>query len=600
MRTLDNRAILDLGDTVNTTISGSLSSLAISQTDENNTTYALFPTALNSPPIITSGIADASTPQIKPIQAVDKGEYKLYVNSDSTIRAITGQTIKFKVEAIQPDTLNVENGIPRIIPARSRLSYLWRKDGVEITNSPSSSILRFIISGSELTLRDIDTTFTGLYTCDVSNDISTTISEDIDLEVVDLESDTYFVSNQITNPFLLNGTDGWTNVVGEVQARQISKQPTENFKIVNDIESFGYTTDMFYPRPYQLNFTDVEGYDINKLVDGGGYLSRQKINYYQNGETPVVSAYQDVDLTDIQEYIQNSIYGVKGVRAIFTCYIGNAVTRYIHSEYVASLERRRNKKSYWLAKPRLSRENWLVAGPPELNERVEVIIEEYNLDNRLRSQVLDLTTSNVQEQSSIILLDPWTKAIQSKYGQKVSPQSKGDNHDAIILASDELFQSDSNKNTLGQYVEHNKIVIDKLNFNTTKIRIRINFYMFDARLTELDDNFYDSTTELYDIVSWQKTWKTKTYEESADKYIQQEMWPIKTTPIQKKIPKSGVSRGLVTGLNLNLIPLTDDNRDTYYTNNIGRLTNNTASFVPNTLQPDPGPLAFRRFLNSIS
>jgi len=599
MRTLDNRAILDLGDTNNITISGSLSSLAISQTDENDTTYALFPTALNSPPIITSGIADASIPQIKPIQAVDRGEYRLYVNSDSTVRVISGQTIKFRVEAIQPNTLNVENGIPKIIPALSRLSYLWRKDGVEITNTPSSSLSQFIISGSELTLRNIDPTFTGLYSCDVINDISTTVSEDIDLEVIDIESDIYFLSNQITNPFLLNGTDGWTNVVGEVQAKQLSKQPTENFKIVNDIESFGYTTDMFYPRPYQLNFTDIKGFNTNNLVNGGGYLSRQKVNYYQNGETPIVSAYQDIDLTDIQEYIQNSIYGVKGVRAIFTCYIGNAVTRFLHSEYVASLERRRNKKSYWLSKPRLSVENWLVAGPPELSEQVEVIREEYDLDNRVRSQVLDLTTNGVQEQSSIILLDPWTKAIQSKFGQKVSPQSKGDRHDAIILANDQLFQSDSNKNTLGQYVEHNKVVIDKLNFNTTKIRIRINFSMYDPRLTELDEKFYDTSNELYDIVSFQKTWKTGTYEESADNFIANQMWPDETKAIQKKIPKSGVSRGLVTGLNLNLIPLIDNNRDNHYTKSIGQVMSNNISFVPNTLQPPQNPIAFRMFLNSI-
>ncbi len=288
------------------------------------------------------------------------------------------------------------------------------------------------------------------------------------------------------------------------------------------------------------------------------------------------------------------------MRAIFTCYIGNAVTRFIHSEYVASLRKRRNKKSYWLRKPRLSRENWLVAGPPEVNEQVEVIIEEYDLDNRLRSRVLDLATNTIQEQSNIILLDPWTKAMRSKFGQKVASNSKGDKYDAAILASDELFGNDQSKNTLGQYVQHYKVVIDKLNFNTTKIRIRINFNIFDVRLTELEEDFYSTSNELYDIVSWQKTWKTKTYQESPSKYIANEMWPDKSKPIQKKIPKSGVSRGLVTGLNLNLIPLIDDSRDSYYTNNIGKLTSNTASFVPNTLQPGPsGPLAFGAFLNSL-
>ena len=603
MRSLDNRLILDLGNNTNTRISGSLTSLEISEVDENDTIYALFPTTLNNPPIITGGIADASIPQIKPAQALNKNEYSLYVNSDSTVRVVTGETIKLRVEAIQPNTLNVENGIPKILPPRTRLDYLWRKDGVEIATTPSSNPSQYIVSENELTLSNIDLTFTGVYSCDVSNDISSTVSENIDLEIVDLESNDQFLTNRIINPFLLDGTNGWTSVVGEIQAKQLSKQPTENFKIVNDIESFGYTTDMFYPRPYQLNFNDVKGYDIYNLVDGGGYLSRQKINYGQNGETSIVSAYQDIDLTEIQEYIQNSIYGVKGVRAVFTCYIGNAVTKFIHSEYVSSLRRRRNKKSYWLSKPRLSRENWLIAGPPEVNERVEVIIEEYDLDNRLKSQVLDLTTRTVREQSNIILLDPWTKVIQQKFGQKVSPQSKGDKHDAVILASDELFQSDSNKNTLGQYVEHNKVVIDRLNFNTTKIRIRVNFYIFDIRLFELDERFFSGTDELFDVAEFQKTWQTKTYNESPNKFISFEMWPDKTIPIQKKIPKSGISRGLVTGLNLNLIPLTIDDstgRDSLYTQNIGqKIADSNPLPVPNTLQPPKSEADFETFLRRL-
>ena len=234
MRSLDNRLILDLGNNTNTRISGSLTSLEISEVDENDTIYALFPTTLNNPPIITGGIADASIPQIKPAQALNKNEYSLYVNSDSTVRVVTGETIKLRVEAIQPNTLNVENGIPKILPPRTRLDYLWRKDGVEIATTPSSNPSQYIVSENELTLSNIDLTFTGVYSCDVSNDISSTVSENIDLEIVDLESNDQFLTNRIINPFLLDGTNGWTSVIGEIQAKQLSKQPTENFKIVNE------------------------------------------------------------------------------------------------------------------------------------------------------------------------------------------------------------------------------------------------------------------------------------------------------------------------------------------------------------------------------
>ena len=131
------------------------------------------------------------------------------------------------------------------------------------------------------------------------------------------------------------------------------------------------------------------------------------------------------------------------------------------------------------------------------------------------------------------------------------------------------------------------MIINQLNFNTTKIRIRLNFTSADIRLSDLDPTFTENTDEIFDLISWQKPYKRNTSpltQEGDFIYFSLSQLPKNQgKPITKFVSKNGVSRGLITGLNLNLIPLLDEKRNDYYTYNIGSVISNTQTKVPSTL-----------------
>ncbi len=579
MRGIDGNVIIDLRDGIDTQITSPLTSIALSTTNENDTRYTLFPININQTPIIVSGILNASEPPIKSIQAASSDLRILYINADNIVRIAANERIVLKIQAIQPNIPNVENGIPQIIPPTQGLIYTWKRDGNVLINDGDYTIVN-----NTLTIKNTDPTLSGLYSCDVSNDIGTTSSEEVEFEIVDIEADPFFYQNHIENPIAADDTDSWVSSIGNIEAKKLSNTPTYTYKKVNNVNNFGYTVDMFYPRPYQLNYYDINNYDINNLVTRGGYFTRPKLNYYINGETTTVSAYQDIDLTDIQDYIQNTIYGVRGVRAVFSCYIGNAVSRFRHTTGFYNPYARLNAKNYQQNSSRLSLDNMSRAGLPEINESAEVVIEEYNGYNQLPINLYNQDTTITTRVSRISLLDPWTKA---KNANTI-------NQDAFIRVSNILNtlygSEDLNRYTLGQYVEHNKVVINKLNFETNKIRIRLNFICRDPRLVDVFEEFTSSTDELYDVVSWEPP--TTAFTPAPNNILQfdgnasmlfrlQQDKP--NVPILRLMPKNGLSRTLITGLNLNLIPITDQDRVNYYTNNIGSPINNQPTIIPNQL-----------------
>ena len=571
MRSIDGSVILDLGDGKNTTITKPLTSLPISTVDENDTNYNLYPVPLNEPPIITRGIQDASTPKIRPIQAIQLGIQSLYINGDGTVRIALGSTITLRVNAEQPNILNVENGVPKIIEAEQKLTYVWRKDNnVITTENPSANEPGFIINGNELTIQNPDLTYSGLYSCDVLNDIGATSSEDIELEIVDVENNQLFRLNHIVNPIGRNGMDSWTNTVGQIQTRGFSNIPTEEFKQPNKPDLFGYTSDMLNPDPLNLYYGYVSNYNPYTLLANANYFTRSNIDYFINGEVAIASCYQDIDLTDLQEYIQGSVYGITGLTGVFTCYIGNAGSRFLHSQNFISPTSRRRKSRYKPGESRLSLDNMRIAGLPEINETVEVIIEQYDKETLIPSRYR-IENGSILSGPRITLLDPWRKTLDSINTNNLFQK--------VETAASRLFGGNSNNvYTLGQFIQHNKVVIDPINFNATKVRIRLNFRVNDSRLTEEDPKFTENTNEIYDINSWQQPYGPS---ESGGVVVSNTNLYIATNqasrprnqnrPISAYIPKNGMSRGLVTGLNFNVVPRLRDQSDENTVNDIGSL-----------------------------
>jgi len=79
--------------------------------------------------------------------------------------------------------------------------------------------------------------------------------------------------------------------------------------------------------------------------------------------------YQDIDLSEITDYISGRAYGSEGVRAYFGCMIGNAITRFIPTLDILGPDERNKEDFYFTSVPRLTYENFVLAGPVTIGRK---------------------------------------------------------------------------------------------------------------------------------------------------------------------------------------------------------------------------------------
>jgi hypothetical protein len=150
MRYADGTLIGDLGDNVLAITTGSVLSPVTSSIDENSTRYSLIPVQINQPPVFYKSITDETTPPTLSypplirnpyrLPTIDENTQKLYRHPNGVIKVVANSSIRIKVTAEQPATLNIENGIPQVLPPQTGLTYQWFKDGVEINSSGIASL----------------------------------------------------------------------------------------------------------------------------------------------------------------------------------------------------------------------------------------------------------------------------------------------------------------------------------------------------------------------------------------------------------------------------------------------------------------------------
>lgn len=573
MRFPDNTLIGDLNDNYSAKTSGSLTSQQQSSVNENETSYDLLPVAINKPPIITLSISEASTPKIQQANTADASGKYMYLFPDGSVKVNLGVDITLSMQAQQPNVLNVENGIPKLIPATSDLTYLWRKDGLIIASYSSDSLQsRLTVSGSNIIFKNIQPEHAGVYTCEVSNDIGTVTSEPITLEVLNLDFDSYFYKNLVRNPYGIEGTDEWNSLSTNLTTKNISKIPSQEYSRPNRVDLFGYTVDMMHPRPYQIDTGVIKNLNMtsNLLGTNASYFTRTRYKLLEDENNYLVRAYQDIDVTDIQDLIKGSIYGVEGVRAFFSCYIGNAISNFVPTVELTDIATRGDTKSYIMSKPRISVENFLNSGPGlGSKESIYITLEEFNNETRLPSVVMD-DSGNIKSLSDrIIIWDPWSESMGNYWNRQFYTndiykvgQSPGGAVDAVLFTAANFYPNEQERYTYGQYVQFNKRILERLNPNTTKVRITLNFETNDSRLR---DYYYTSrgggSDEPYEFMSWDLPYKRHSWN------VQPGTWQetilgrqINLTKNKDKLyrdflPTINEPRGMITAVNLSLIPI---------------------------------------------
>lgn len=604
MRFPDGTLIGDLNDNFSAKTSQSISFVGLSTTDENQTVYDLLPVVINRPPEIVRPITEASQPPIEPYEVADATGKSMYLFPDGTVKVNLGANITLNIDAEQPHMFNVENGVPKILPSKTALSYKWKKDGELVTTGEVETLYsNTAVNNGSLTFENIQPIHAGTYTCEITNDIGTTTSEPITIEVLNLSFDSFFYKNLVKNPYGVNGTTDWEVSNNELIVRPFSKDPSEEYIRPYQVDKFGYTVDMLHPRPYQIDAGVISGFDMTKdlFQNDASYFTRTKYKYESKGGSHVVKAYQDIDLTDTQWLIKGGVFGIEGVRAIFSCYIGNGITGYVPVQELVDPSVRTDRKNYVQNKPRLSVENFLNSGPAlGVNESAYVTVEEYDNETRLSSRLLQSDGSVIDSTDRIVLADPWHRRMQKYFGQKyytedkygLGESSQGDSRDQILFTADELYPDLSRRYAYGQYGEFNKIVLDKLNPNTTKVRITINFETTDWRIFEQWKEATDASDEVREFLGWETPFAKHTFIKPTTTDWKEAIIPtilslprVASSSFSEAVPTANEPRGMITALNFSLIPVLTQHKNTtnYYTNSSLAVNTSPTSSVPSGL-----------------
>jgi len=565
------------------------------QLDENDTFYDLMPIIINQPPVIIKTLLEATQPPIKPIAVADGVEGFMYESLEGVIKVQKGATIVLKVEAQQPDILNVENGQLVIKPTNAELFYRWTSP-TEITGNQPIDILNsqsgVILDKNTITISNIQPEFSGYYSCIVSNDVGSTDAGAITIEVFDAQIDSLFYSNLIVNPNADDDTDNWESIddsfsrksfkdpLGESLGLQLKSIVTDPFSSPDN--PFGWTINMLDPTPYNLLAGPVRQITpLSPLEVSDNYFTRIPYTYTINKGKAVSQAYQDIDLTLLADHMKGAIHGISGLRAIFCAYVGNGIFNYEPNDEFPMPAQRSNSGSYYLGAARLSLQNFTKAGPGFVKEKVTVTLEEYANNQPIKSRIVhdEGSSSGSIHIGTPTLQDPWTELLP-KYkdqiyyqgGSGVTPlpdgPSLGDNRDAHLFVADELMPDQEERYAYGQYAKFQKVIIDKLDHRTTKVRITITVEAPDLSLFMRDrgtDQIPTDKGKLWEVLPWTTTWPSRSLGlKNVDGYpnpsnIFNKIVYNSKKPLIEKLPRIGESRAMVTGLGFVIIPIVNYN-----------------------------------------
>lgn len=581
--------------------------------NENETVYDLMPVIINRPPVVTKTIREASLPPIRPYAIADATPGYMHEFPDGVVRVQKGSAIQLRVEAQQPDVLNVENGQLVLKPSNSELTYDWtsptditgNQQGGDLTSigiivdpnaiepliipaNPETATV--ILDNNTLTITNIQPEYAGTYTCTVSNDIGSTDAGSITIEVFNSDRDSLLYSNLVLNPNADNGLDDW-NVLDDTLQQASFKDPlsTQLKEVVTDpfdTSLFGWTTEMLYPRPFQLDMGVIRSQVPPSPQDvNNNYFTRVPYTYVVNNGKAVAQAYQDIDLTPLESHIKGAVHGVDGLRAIFCAYIGNGIFNYEPNEEFPLPSQRAQSGSYYPGAARLSVQNFSKAGPGFVKEKVTVTLEEYANNQAIASRILKVDTVGSQsiEIGTPTLQDPWTSLLP-KYQNRVyylgdqgyttpDAPSIGDNRDAHLFVADELMPKQEDRYTYGQYGKLQKLIIDRLDPRTTKVRITIKIESTDLTLVMRErgsDQLPTNLGKLWEVLPWTTSWPSRSLGPRNN-----DRWPASTnpfgrivygdylpnTPLREKLPTVGESRALVTGITFAITPMHTNNKD---------------------------------------
>ena len=391
--------------------------------NENETTYALFPYELNDPPVFTKSIYAASSPISLHVDAYrpQLAGSVLFHDSEGVVKVLAGTSIVLRVEAVQPNVLNVENGIPTLIQKQDHLTYDWTINGSSLQDEESLRLLvdlgeisrlenQIEVNEGELVLKNVTSELNGTYLCTVSNDIGEVVSEAIELEVIHISSldQKYFRQNLVKNGFARDSINEWTAIQGSIAIQPFALREAEAELKKPNTPLRQHSVNEIYPHPITVGSNGIKGYDLSTLAtENSFYFTRTPYAKYSDGGRPQSIVYQDVDVTEIQDLISGKVFGCNGVRAYVGCVMGNSIEYRAMDVLIKSNPN--DPKYFYQAAPRLSFENAVLTGLPRFSgEQAYVIVQEFEGNTQLSSRIYQDERNGAKKVPNVVLRDPLT------------------------------------------------------------------------------------------------------------------------------------------------------------------------------------------------
>lgn len=444
--------------------------------NENETTYALFPYELNDPPIFTKSIYAASTPPSLHIDSYSPSlaGKMLFHDSEGVVRVLAGSDIVLRVEATQPNVLNVENGVPTLIQKTDRLEYNWSINGASLFEEESLGLLvnlddtpqvenQVEVNENELVLRNVTDELNGTYICTVSNDIGEISSEAIELQVVHVNKsdNVYFRQNLVKNGFARDSTNEWTAIQGSIAVQPFALREAESELKKPSTPLRQHSVNEIYPHPISIGMNGIKGYDISTLAtETSFYFTKTPYAKYADGGRPQSIVYQDIDVSEIQDLIAGRVFGCQGVRAYFGCVMGNSIE--YRAMDVLAKSNPNDPKYFYQGAPRLSFENAILTGLPRYSgEHAYVIIQEFEGNTQLSSRRYISESEKARRVDNVVISDPFVAARDSNastYKEKIYRPSYLDAYKAVWeggspsapIYTDQHIQNPQNPPDVGQ------------------------------------------------------------------------------------------------------------------------------------------------------
>lgn len=530
--------------------------------NEDVTSYNLYPLRLNQLPIITKNIGSYFTPLVDK-SLVNQGPY---VDENNTITIVYNNPIKLQVEAY--NSVDVQNGIIVSGSGAQNLRYLWRKDGAVL--QPNS---RIIINNTNIEITTLIKSDSGAYTVEITNDVGTTISDTLTLDVIELSDITEFYSNLVKNYDGSQNLNAWSETSTQGNQITVKRFANNNKKNIltgipeQDKDFVGYAypdhfneseiTDgaLKFKTELDINQPFIDRVGNNAILNNGTYFTRNQLQSYINNGSNRVQFYQDVDLSNIKRYTEGSVSGVEGVNVTFKCFVGNSISYFIPKKNKQTTTERVLTDQYCfeteLPQPRLLIEN---------EEFVEVVAEDFTTIHIEEYQDSNLLVSHKQ------IKDPY----RTGYKKELITTANGSYETGFLIYNDtttEPIMKDLPKffqdvkgapSNLGQYVALRTLDIKKLNVKTNKIRIRVEFFHNGLQQTQGDSpadliqNY--KTTGIYIIPTWLQD-KTSKKKYLVDNYSFGKRFIKKNAAFGDVLPFYGQPRNFITGFVLYAIPL---------------------------------------------